>query len=182
MNLELADLVISGERKVAGLNFDSVAAALKSGQPIHLEVPGDKETHIPLDIRILGISEHKDEAFVVSAKLVAAHRLLILNEPTISFLLYGSEAVLDFGGEEAAIPVALLAGKDRATLLKTPIEEMEFSKRTYNALHKAGIKTLEELIAMTETQLRKIKGFWTKGLNEVKEKLAEIKLTLRSEA
>lgn len=59
------------------------------------------------------------------------------------------------------------------------IKDMDFSVRTLNCLRKVGISTVGELIAHSESELMAIKNFGRKSLNEVKDKLAEMELSLR---
>lgn len=59
------------------------------------------------------------------------------------------------------------------------IKDLDFSVRTLNCLRKVGIATVGELIAHSESELMAIKNFGRKSLNEVKDKLAEMSLSLR---
>lgn len=59
------------------------------------------------------------------------------------------------------------------------IEELDFSVRTYNCLKKANVLTIGELVQLTETDLMNIRNFGKKSLNEVKDKLASLNLSLR---
>lgn len=52
------------------------------------------------------------------------------------------------------------------------IDTLNLSVRAYNALRKAGIDTVGQLLGMSEEQLMSIKGFGRKCLEEVVEKLA----------
>ena len=57
--------------------------------------------------------------------------------------------------------------------LQTPIEDLDLSARTANALLNNDIKTVHDLVMLTEADLKDLKGFGTKALDEVKEKLTE---------
>jgi DNA-directed RNA polymerase subunit alpha len=59
------------------------------------------------------------------------------------------------------------------------IKDLGFSVRTFNCLRKVGISTVAELIAHSESELIAIKNFGRKSLNEVKDKLTEMGLSLR---
>jgi len=59
------------------------------------------------------------------------------------------------------------------------IEELDFSVRTYNCLKKANILTIGELVQITEQDLMNIRNFGRKSLNEVKDKLAQLGLSLK---
>lgn len=58
--------------------------------------------------------------------------------------------------------------------LMTPIEDLNLSARTTNALINNDIRTINDLVTLSETDLRELKGFGSKALDEVKEKLAEM--------
>lgn len=58
--------------------------------------------------------------------------------------------------------------------LNLPIEELGLSARTANALTNNDIKTVRDLIALSEVDLKDLKGFGSKALEEVKNKLTEI--------
>ena len=64
---------------------------------------------------------------------------------------------------------------DDAGLL-LPIEELDLSARTANALLNNDIKTVRDLVMLSETDLKDLKGFGTKALDEVKEKLTELNI------
>ncbi len=58
--------------------------------------------------------------------------------------------------------------------LMTPIEDLNLSARTTNALINNDIRTINDLVTLSETDLRELKGFGSKALDEVKDKLAEM--------
>jgi len=61
------------------------------------------------------------------------------------------------------------------------VEELDFSVRTYNCLKRAGIANVRDLVHRTEHELMSIRNFGRKSLYEVREKLAQLGLTLRGE-
>ncbi len=60
--------------------------------------------------------------------------------------------------------------------LMTSIEDLNFSARTTNALINNDIHTLKDLFALSDSELRELKGFGSKALDEVKDKMAELEL------
>lgn len=60
--------------------------------------------------------------------------------------------------------------------LNTPIEELNLTARTANALVNNEIRTVHDLVTLSEQDLRELKGFGSKALDEVKDKLAELEL------
>ena len=73
-----------------------------------------------------------------------------------------------------AAPSVGSARDDGANELMTPIEDLNLSARTTNALINNDIRTINDLVTLSETDLRELKGFGSKALDEVKEKLAEM--------
>jgi DNA-directed RNA polymerase subunit alpha len=86
----------------------------------------------------------------------------------------------DEEGESEGTPVEL-SDQDRevwAEKLNKSVDEMELSVRSYNCLKNANIRTIGELVQKTEAEMLKTKNFGRKSLNEIKEILAEMGLSL----
>ncbi len=49
-----------------------------------------------------------------------------------------------------------------------PIEELDFSVRSYNCLKRAGINYVEELVQKSEGDMMKVRNLGKKSLDEVK--------------
>ncbi len=62
------------------------------------------------------------------------------------------------------------------TELMTPIEDLNLSARTTNALINNDIRTINDLVTLSDIDLRELKGFGSKALDEVKDKLKELEL------
>lgn len=60
--------------------------------------------------------------------------------------------------------------------LMLPIEELGLSARTANALLNNEIRTIRDLVMLSDSDLKELKGFGTKALDEVKEKLTELNI------
>ncbi len=65
---------------------------------------------------------------------------------------------------------------DEKSDLNIPIDDLELSARTANALINNDIKTVGDLISLSNQDLQELKGFGQKALNEVKDKLAELEV------
>lgn len=63
-----------------------------------------------------------------------------------------------------------------ADKLMTPIEDLNLTARTTNALINNDIRTINDLVTLSDTEMRELKGFGSKALDEVKDKLAELEL------
>ena len=65
--------------------------------------------------------------------------------------------------------------------LETPIEDLDFSVRTFNCLKRANIKTLKDLVDKKQSDFMKIRNLGKKSLKEVLDKIKEMNLSLREE-
>ena len=78
------------------------------------------------------------------------------------------------GEEENSSDV--MEDEDESPALMTSIEDLNLSARTSNALVNNDIHTLKDLVSLSDAELRDLKGFGSKALDEVKEKIAEMEL------
>jgi DNA-directed RNA polymerase subunit alpha len=62
--------------------------------------------------------------------------------------------------------------------LNRSVDELELSVRSYNCLKNANIRTIRDLVQRSEAEMLKTKNFGKKSLQEIKEVLAEMGLTL----
>ncbi|HUQ21111.1 MAG TPA: DNA-directed RNA polymerase subunit alpha C-terminal domain-containing protein, partial [Gemmatimonadaceae bacterium] len=58
-------------------------------------------------------------------------------------------------------------GQRMADLLRTPIDDFELSVRSVNSLKNSNIRTLGDLVKMSESQILQVKNFGKKSLNEI---------------
>jgi DNA-directed RNA polymerase subunit alpha len=79
----------------------------------------------------------------------------------------GTSSESEFGGDSMG---------EETNALSTSIEDLNLSARTTNALINNDIHTIRDLFALSDAELRDLKGFGSKALDEVKEKLAELEL------
>jgi DNA-directed RNA polymerase subunit alpha len=63
-------------------------------------------------------------------------------------------------------------------LLNMSVNEIELSVRAANCLNNANITTVGQLAMKTEAEMLKYRNFGKKSLNEIKEKLASLGLSL----
>ena len=71
-------------------------------------------------------------------------------------------------------PALGITTEDSEAELDTSIEELNLSARTTNALINNEIRTIRDLVTLTEQDLRELKGFGSKALDEVRDKMAEL--------
>ncbi len=116
----------------------------------------------------------------------ALHRAAVLLSGSLHiFTIEGEDdcvkTVSDEAVEEVASPVvsaATAAQTKQDEVLGQSIEFIELSSRSINCLKSANINTVRDLVKMTEAELNLIKNFGAKSMDEIKAKLAEMKLTL----
>lgn len=79
-------------------------------------------------------------------------------------------------GSTAVVGAAALGTEEEedAGELSTSIEELGLTARTANALINNEIRTVHDLVTLSEQELRELKGFGSKAFEEVKEKLTEL--------
>jgi DNA-directed RNA polymerase subunit alpha len=66
----------------------------------------------------------------------------------------------------------------RLEYLDRSVEELELSVRSYNCLKNTNIQNLRELVQKTESEMLKTKNFGRKSLNEIKDILQKMGLSL----
>ena len=71
-----------------------------------------------------------------------------------------------------------LSMKDK--LLETPIEELEFSVRSYNCLKRAGINVVADIVSKTEQDMIKVRNLGKKSLDEVIGKVKDLGLEFKN--
>jgi DNA-directed RNA polymerase subunit alpha len=107
----------------------------------------------------------------VNPKDAVSDAALILRE---HFLVFARQ---DEDFTEAELGSAPVGEAVNAWLGKS-VEELELSVRANNCLRNANITTIGELVQRTEAELMKTKNFGKKSLQEIKDELARIGLTL----
>jgi DNA-directed RNA polymerase subunit alpha len=107
-----------------------------------------------------------DEAASIGAKIMAEHLNLFIN---MTDSVNGVEIMVEKEEDK------------KEKVLEMTIEELDLSVRSYNCLKRAGINTVEELTEKTEDDMMKVRNLGKKSLEEVKQKLEELGLGLKSE-
>ena len=101
-------------------------------------------------------------------------------------LHFSEEDIIELDGDltfdEGEIPVMgnlREAPPERSRYLGMTIEELDLSVRSYNCLHRHGIRTVEDIIAMTEEDMMKVRNLGRKSMEEVIHKIEAMGLSLR---
>jgi len=91
----------------------------------------------------------------------------------------GARSILEgIGG--AAAPSGFFF--DDAATTEKPLSDLELSVRSRHCMGILGLATVGDLCAISEAELMTIKNFGQTSLNEVKQKLAELSLSLKPDA
>jgi DNA-directed RNA polymerase subunit alpha len=105
------------------------------------------------------------DAVSLAAKLIRDHLNIFIN------LEEGAGEQAETSADQAR------SGAGNENLDKS-VEELELSVRSYNCLKNANIRTIRELVQKTEAEMLKTKNFGRKSLNEIKEILHTMGLSL----
>lgn len=109
----------------------------------------------------------------------ALHKAAILLSQSLHiFTIEGEEAVAQEAASESVSTLESQISEEMEEVLSQAIEDMDLTSRSVNCLKAEGIKTVRDLVAKTEDQLKLVKNFGSKSFEEVKEKLAKMKLEL----
>jgi DNA-directed RNA polymerase subunit alpha len=101
-----------------------------------------------------------------------AYAAKILKEQLTIFINFDEEA-------EPSEEVEVVEEREKLNEnLYRSVEELELSVRSANCLKNAGIKLIGELVSRTEAEMLKTQNFGRKSLNEIKDILADMGLTL----
>jgi DNA-directed RNA polymerase subunit alpha len=106
------------------------------------------------------------DAVGLAAKLMRDHLAIFVN--------------LEDDFDDADVPVEV-SEQDREAFfekLGKSVDELELSVRSYNCLKNANIRTIGELVQKSEAEMLKTKNFGRKSLNEIKEILSGMGLSL----
>ena len=105
-----------------------------------------------------------DEAVSLAAKVLNEHLTLFIDL------------------SDAGTNVEVLSKKDAKSssddILDISIEELELSVRSFNCLKRAGINSVQELVAKTPDEMMKVRNLGKKSLDEVLAKLKDLGLSL----
>ena len=91
-------------------------------------------------------------------------------------ILVNQFSALAGGKKVESTPAPGSSEEDDDSGLMLPIEELDLSARTANALLNNDIRTIRDLVTLSETDMKDLKGFGQKALDEVKEKLTELNI------
>jgi DNA-directed RNA polymerase subunit alpha len=134
-----------------------------------------------INIRSLGDLTRVSEQHLLSSKNFGETSLLEIKEMMASKGLHLGQSLED--GAEAEVryrPQQPLSPEEQAVLNK-PVSDLNLSVRARKCMNRLGINILGDLIQRTGDELLESKNFGMTSLTEVREKLAQLGLTLRGD-
>lgn len=102
------------------------------------------------------------EAVTQASEILVGHFNVVAGQPAV---VTGTAA--------AAATPAVEGGSDNKAA-SIMIEEVNFTPRTTNALLNNEIRTVQDLLMLSDTELKELKGFGAKAYDEVRDKIAEL--------
>ena len=115
----------------------------------------------------------------------ALHRAAVLLSGSLHiFTIEGEDDCVATTSDEAVeepvvtAPATNAGNSKQEELLSQSIEFIELSSRSINCLKSENVHTVRDLVKMTEDELKMIKNFGAKSMDEIKERLAEMNLSL----
>jgi DNA-directed RNA polymerase subunit alpha len=111
------------------------------------------------------------DAVGLAAKLIKDHLAILIN-------IDEEDEDDEISEESTPVDASTVDRDELMEKLGRSVDELELSVRSYNCLKNAGIRNLGELVQKTEAEMLKTKNFGRKSLNEIKDILAEMGLSL----
>jgi DNA-directed RNA polymerase subunit alpha len=135
-----------------------------------------------MNIRTLGDLTRVSEQQLLSSKNFGETSLIEIREMLASKGLRLGQSLED-GGSNVALGFrsAQPMSEQEAAVLGKQVSELNLSVRARKCMNRLGITTLGELVQRTADELLESKNFGMTSLNEVREKLAAMGLTLRGD-
>jgi len=162
-----AELNKSESHSIGVIPIDAIFTPIKKVQYIASQARVGQQTDydkLTMEIYTDG-SVTPENALAYAAKILKEHMTIFIN-----FDEDKAEPEIEQPEEEEAPPL-------NENLYRT-VEDLELSVRSANCLKNANIHYIGELVQRTEAEMLKTKNFGRKSLNEIKQLLAEMDLSL----
>ena len=162
-----AELNKSEEHAIGVIPIDSIFTPVKKVQYIVTQARvGQQTDYDKLTLEIITDGSVKPEnALAYASKIFKEHMTIFIN----------------FDEEKAEPEVEEIEESDESPLnenLYRTVEDLELSVRSANCLKNANIHYIGELVQRSEAEMLKTKNFGRKSLNEIKQLLSEMELSL----
>ncbi|MHC5082842.1 MAG: tetratricopeptide repeat protein [Planctomycetota bacterium] len=184
-NHKKANLFIKDIRSSKVMIYDEEREKRRDRQNKILEIPiSDFELSVrsrnclkKMNIITLGDLLRTTEAELLSYKNFGETSLLEIKKILDTKGLRLGMALEEKGGAKPIDPE--IASQASPEILEKTIDDLELSVRARRALDRLGVKSVLELLSKTEAELLGCKNFGVTSLNEIKERLTDLGLSLR---
>ena len=162
-----AEMNKSDDQPIGVIPIDSIFTPVKKVQYIVTQARvGQVTDYDKLTLEIFTDGSIKPEnALAYAAKILKEHMVIFIN-----FDEENAEPEIEESPESEELPL-------NENLYRT-VEDLELSVRSANCLKNANISFIGELVQRTEAEMLKTKNFGRKSLNEIKQLLEEMELSL----
>ena len=163
-----ADWNKTGEQEIGRIPIDSIFSPVRR---VNFETSntrvGQRTDYDRLDIEIWTDGRVSPDDAIAMGAAILRHHLDV-------FVHYDAE-IIEFEETEKQVDSER---EELRTKLQMSVNEIELSVRAANCLNNANITTVGELAQKSEADMLKYRNFGKKSLNEIRQKLAELGLTL----
>ncbi len=162
-----AEMNKTDDQPIGVIPIDSIFTPVKKVQYIVTQARVGQQTDydkLTLEIYMDG-SVKPENALAYAAKILKEHMTIFIN-----FDEEKAEPEIEESPESEELPL-------NENLYRT-VEDLELSVRSANCLKNANISYIGELVQRTEAEMLKTKNFGRKSLNEIKQLLEEMELSL----
>src|SRR5207244_2676288 len=134
-----------------------------------------------MNIRTLGDLTRVNEQQLLSSKNFGETSLLEIKEILTSKGLRLGQSLEEGSTFERRFPHQQPLSDQEQAVLNKPVSELNLSVRARKCMNRLGINSMGDLIQRTADELLESKNFGMTSLNEVREKLRQLGLTLRGD-
>jgi DNA-directed RNA polymerase subunit alpha len=170
-----AEMNKSDDQPIGVIPIDSIFTPVKKVQYIVTQARVGQQTDydkLTLEIYTDG-SVKPENALAYASKILKQHMAIFIN--------FDEEKAENFDEEKAEPEIEESPESEEPPLnenLYRTVEDLELSVRSANCLKNANITYIGELVQRTEPEMLKTKNFGRKSLNEIKQLLEEMELSL----
>lgn len=135
---------------------------------------GDATDYDKLTLEVWTDGSIQPEEAVSKAAAILIGRLKLFQNLTVA-------PEVEFVPEEEveASSETVVSNPELDSILATRVEDMDLTVRSFNCLMRADIKTVGDLVNKTEEEIMKVRNLGRKSLDEVKDKLKSMGLSLK---
>ena len=139
-----------------------------NGSLYRMHVNADKSEKLCDDHKCVCITVFNEWVFYIARSLSKGYRIRFDGTEHQEFYIITQNEGQGYGVVNNVNPPSINPNYEMS------LEELDLTVRSFNALHRSGIRTVEDLANMTEYEMLKIRNLGSKSLEETKEKMLEL--------